>query len=462
VPYPFELDWMEGAMVDHVARLLSGKPIYGPPSIEFVPFIYNPLFYAVSAAVASVTHLGFMALRLVSLAATLATFAFVFEIVRRETGALVPSVLAMGLYALTYPLTGAYFDLGRIDALAVALCLATVLVARWARTRRGYIGTAVLLGLSFAARQNALPLLPALWFHFARERGNKQALWFAMPALSLVLGGVALLNSRTGGWYLFYAFELPLSHSFDPRAKPQLGMLPLLVAAAFSLQYFRSRRANQDHARRFYLLISVALGVMSLSGILHSGGFFNEYMPIYAALCITFGLGFAETVSSSEAPRERALLWSGASAFLFIVLSYDPRPYAPTSRDLDHDRKLLSEISSHPGDVLIPPHGYVATMAGKHTFAHEMALTDVMRGPTRTKPIAARLAADFASALAHHRFGAVILDGKWTFQDLTNTYYRIEKRYMYRSTHYFYHEGDYAQRARFTMVPKATPEDDTL
>ncbi|MGZ3453482.1 MAG: hypothetical protein ACXVEF_28010, partial [Polyangiales bacterium] len=39
--YPYELEWMEGAMVDHVDRILQGKRLYVQPSIDFVPFIYG-------------------------------------------------------------------------------------------------------------------------------------------------------------------------------------------------------------------------------------------------------------------------------------------------------------------------------------------------------------------------------------------------------------------------------------
>jgi hypothetical protein len=41
--YPFELEWLEGASVVHVQRVLDGRPLYVPPSLDFVPFIYPPL-----------------------------------------------------------------------------------------------------------------------------------------------------------------------------------------------------------------------------------------------------------------------------------------------------------------------------------------------------------------------------------------------------------------------------------
>src|SRR6266542_4402426 len=65
--YPFELEWMEGGMVDHVRRIVAGQPIYVRPSLNFVSYLYPPLYYLVSAGLARMIGIGFLPLRLVSL-----------------------------------------------------------------------------------------------------------------------------------------------------------------------------------------------------------------------------------------------------------------------------------------------------------------------------------------------------------------------------------------------------------
>src|SRR5262245_50878569 len=67
LPYPFELEWLEGVVLEHVHRVLAGQPIYVAPSVDFVPLNYTPLYYYVSAAFAAALGPGFVALRLVSL-----------------------------------------------------------------------------------------------------------------------------------------------------------------------------------------------------------------------------------------------------------------------------------------------------------------------------------------------------------------------------------------------------------
>src|SRR5271157_896030 len=64
--YPYQLEWMEGAGLVQVSRLLASKTLYVPPSIDFVPLIYPPLYFYLSAGIAKIIGFGFGALRLVS------------------------------------------------------------------------------------------------------------------------------------------------------------------------------------------------------------------------------------------------------------------------------------------------------------------------------------------------------------------------------------------------------------
>ena len=83
--YPFELEWMEGAMRVAVERVLSQQPIYTPPSLEFGPFPYNPLFYYIAAGVARLFGVGLLSLRLLSFTATVTSFVLIYAIVHLET-----------------------------------------------------------------------------------------------------------------------------------------------------------------------------------------------------------------------------------------------------------------------------------------------------------------------------------------------------------------------------------------
>ena len=69
--YPIDAEWMTGAMRDGVERVRDGKPLYAAPSARFIPFVYPPLYFWLSALLARVCS-SFVACKLVSLGATLA------------------------------------------------------------------------------------------------------------------------------------------------------------------------------------------------------------------------------------------------------------------------------------------------------------------------------------------------------------------------------------------------------
>src|SRR5207302_2694739 len=115
--YPFELEWLEGGAVGIVQRAAAGHGLYVQPSLHYVPWPYPPMYFWTSAAVAHVTGVGFLALRLVSFTASLATFVVIYILVRSGTSDRVAGVCAVGLYAATFRLSGAWLDLGRVDSL---------------------------------------------------------------------------------------------------------------------------------------------------------------------------------------------------------------------------------------------------------------------------------------------------------------------------------------------------------
>ena len=135
--YPFELEWMEGEMVVHVERLLHGEPLYAAPTLSFVPFGYPPLYYYVSLALATFIDGGFLPLRIVSIASTVVTLAAIAGIVRRFSG-WIGAIAAAAAFAGAYAASDAWFDLGRVDSLYVAMLALCCLMAGRATTVKGW------------------------------------------------------------------------------------------------------------------------------------------------------------------------------------------------------------------------------------------------------------------------------------------------------------------------------------
>src|SRR5262245_51784407 len=149
VRYPFDLEWMEGGMVDHVRFLMSHGNIYVPPSLEFVPYVYNPFYYVVAAAVSLFTGVGYVALRLVSIAGSLACIGIIALIVSWETRRRELGILASGLFAATYAVGGGWFDIARVDSLHFAFCLGAIALVRFAKRHAHLVAAGVCVWLAF-------------------------------------------------------------------------------------------------------------------------------------------------------------------------------------------------------------------------------------------------------------------------------------------------------------------------
>ncbi len=421
IGYPYELEWMEGAHVDYVRRILAGRPIYIRPSIEFTPFIYTPLYFYVSALVAKITGFGlpgrgFFPLRLVSLLSSLGAFALVFLLVKREAGNWFASLTASGLLAATFHITGGYFDICRVDSLFLFVLLAAVYALRRARSALGFAAAGALFSLAFLTKQTglivSLPLM--LWAAWAHRR---RGLIFAATVVGLVAATTLIGDHLTGGWYRYYVFLLPRTHRVVD--KMILGFWTGDIAArlfaplVLAVVYFSlARGRGRESAAWFYL--ALLAGTLSGSWVsrLNEGGVENVLMPAYAGLAIVLGLGLDAAEkglprASEEARRLTAVLCLLCLA-QFVWLWYPPGAHIPTQADRRGWDQVMEMAAGYPGEVYMSFHGYLLSLVGKQTTAHYAALRDVMIHDYGT--VDDDLTAEIARAMKSRRFSAVVRD----------------------------------------------------
>ena len=211
IGHPYDLEWQEGGAVDHVARILAGEKLYVEPSVDFVPFIYTPLYFYVSAALAKLLGLGYLPLRIVSLLASVGSMIVIFVMVRRETGVTFWGLLAAGLFAGTYRLGGAWLDIGRADSLYLLLLLLSVYTLRFHPSRLGLVAAGTWMSLSFLTKQSALVAMVPLALYALRVQ-RVRALWFVATFVGIVGLSTLILDRLHDGWYVYYVFDLPASH----------------------------------------------------------------------------------------------------------------------------------------------------------------------------------------------------------------------------------------------------------
>ena len=168
--YPYPLEPSEPASLAEVQRILMGQPLYVEPSLGYVPLVYGPIYFSLSAAVAALLGPTFLPLRLVSLIASVGCIALVYAIVRRETASRVASLASAALLAAANPLMETALDIGRVDSVFTLLILLGAYLARGAtlptqqRSRRqlAVLGVAgICFGLA-AVTKSPLAAVPSM------------------------------------------------------------------------------------------------------------------------------------------------------------------------------------------------------------------------------------------------------------------------------------------------------------
>ncbi|NTV52155.1 MAG: glycosyltransferase family 39 protein, partial [Candidatus Firestonebacteria bacterium] len=213
IAFPFELEWMEGGVLTHVRRVLQGQSLYVKPSLEFVPFIYTPLYYYIAAVFSKIFGLNFFSLRLVSFMASIGSLGLIWKITKRKTNDSVSAFVAAGFFAACYKLSDGWYDLARVDALFIFLVLAAISALQ--RQPRKLVQAAVFSMLAFLTKQNALIFILGMQIFLALD-GRKGFWKYTLICWTGILIAVVTFSGLSRGWFAFYVFKLPFEHATVP------------------------------------------------------------------------------------------------------------------------------------------------------------------------------------------------------------------------------------------------------
>jgi Dolichyl-phosphate-mannose-protein mannosyltransferase len=458
--YPFELEWMEGGMVDHVRRVLAGLPIYAKPSIDFVSFLYPPLYYEAAAVFARVFGPGFFPLRLLSFLSSVGVFALLYAIVRRESGAWFPGAVAVSLFAATYDRVGGWFDIARLDSFYLLLLLTSVYALRFAASPVAAAVAGLSLGAAFLTKQSALVVaLPLVVC--ATLADIRRAPWFAAAAGLVMGGGILWLDRSTGRWFHYYCIDLPSRH---PRVDGgwadflTADLLPALPVATLAAIYYAVTRVRAEGGASRFFYPFLAAGMLGSSWAVRNmvGAEVNNLLPAFAAVAILAALGLHEllTRASAAATSSWKLVAIGAQVALLAQLAYlgyDPRKHIPSAADRAAGDQLVARLATIPGEIFVPHHGYLARLAGKRDYAHTLAMDNVFlddEGDYRRD-----LEAEMLRALGEKRFSAVLLESDGRYAPEISTGYEAKEK-LFDRTDVFWPVTGGRLRPEVLCVPK--------
>jgi hypothetical protein len=406
--YPFEVEWIESGIIVSVLRIAHGQPLYAAPTLDYVPYIYTPLYLYVAAAVTKLVGVAghdYLAMRLVSTLSTIGSCCAIYALVRTETPRRIAAVAAVGLYLASYAVVNGFYDIGRVDSLFIFLLLVALLLQR-----RGYPVVAALVWvLVFQTKQTVLPLavviLLAEW-----QRPKRMVLALATFGI-VVAASIVWMNHTTGGWYGFYIFGvvrgLPLVLRQAVLFVPLTVLGPMAAAWMVIATAAVTSRMKLDRVM-FYLFVSFALfgGIWFVES--HRGASMNSVMPVYAWASVLFGVSIARLLDLTEDQPRLALAVLLAVAVQLMAMIYNPGRFVPPADAVARSQQFVERLRALPGDVYVLNHSYDAVLAGKQPHAEGEALGAVL--DAKLGATSADLSAQLDAAMAGHRYTAVVVD----------------------------------------------------
>jgi hypothetical protein len=420
--YPYELEELEGYVFLTALRAFHGQAVYPRPSLQFIPYMYPPLYYYVSAWLGHVIGMTIGTMRMVSLVSTVGCFAMIYTLVWTEVKRNWAAMAAAGIYAGCYVVCQEWFDLGRLDSFFVLL----VLMAMYATRRMHPVFAAVVWLLAFQTKQS---ILPAAFVMLCCHWKDLKKTAMGIGTLAVLAGGSVLwFNHATQGWYSFVVFAVPganadiklrtLAVFWSLDVLRPLALAVMVIAAAAVL----TRPRWEDLATRFYVA-SCILVVLFWWIRAHGGSTANALMPIYALIAVLFGISSARLVGWIEAMPAGAGLtgpgWlSSKQGAVMLVLGaalvqvsagvYNPGDYVPAKELEASTAAVVQEVRALPGNVLVLQHPYYGYLAGKPYGADLVSIRDAMR-PAHS-PIRGELRAQVDGMLAEHTYPSILFE----------------------------------------------------
>lgn len=372
-PYPLHLG--EGPILDQVARLAAGEPLYRT-SVATPPYIitnYPPVFMLAQWPFFELFGPALWYGRAISQLSALAAGLCVALTVHRLGGERGPSLLA-GLAAVTAPAIAYWSQLNRIDALALALSWAGIAtVIRGRPGPRALVAGAALLTASIYTRQTFLlagPAAVAAWL-VASRRWRDAAMMVGLVALSSA-AIFFVLNWWTGGGFLFNTVT-GNSHQLDFRRLEgsfiALGfMAPALVVSGAAAMLF-VRGPSAWFARAY--LVAAAVAALSVA---KPGSAVNYWFELLAGCAAGLGLVLSR-VSRAPGPVQVALL-ALLSANTLLGLRdfrYGDELYERMERR-DGNARLLALVRDAGPPALVDDASALVPLAGQRLYIESLLM----------------------------------------------------------------------------------------
>ncbi len=410
IAYPYDLEWMSGSILDHVERVQAGLPLYVPPTSSWIPFLYPPLYYWLSAGLAKIIPLVF-ACRTLSIVATFVQAACVWRLARSRGAAPFWRLVAVGLFFACYQQTDYWYDIERPDSLFVAMVLVAAVILDEYKGLAGAAVAGATLGAAFFAKQPAAVFVVGAATALAVRRDWSRLAVFAGVCLACIVPMVWRLDRDSGGWFSYYVLRMPVAHGMSWSPLPLLlqadlpHSLLLLAATLGMVGPFAWRRPREDAEFTGFL----AAGFLaSMSSRLHVGGWSNVLMFWTSFAVVAVGiLGsrledlVAQLVQNRASSQTLMLALPLVAVWQMTTYAYLPADRIPKRASVRHYRSVVDEVRrlEVAGDVIALGRGHLTT----RRHFHISALIDVVT-------VEREIPAELLRKIDDRGFAAIVID----------------------------------------------------
>lgn len=430
--YAYDLEWMEGSVLHHAWRISEGVSSYHAPSVDFVPFLYTPLYPAMVALIGKVTGISYQTGRAVSLVSIAVVMGVIWmamvwaverirPIVKKQGGdgqalVAVAGISGMAVYASGYPWSYGWYDIARVDSMMVAVVAvglfwlriwgrpshASNLLAGWWDWRIAVC--AVLLGSSFFIKQTGVMFVAAGGAALLVMNWRMIPLYVGITG-TIGLGGTYLAYVKTDGWFWAYVYQYHQRHGSSTERfwggfsgfwerYPQL--VCVVVAATVALVAYTCVKRKLPKSAGCYVFWTWVFGVslfVSATGLATQWSELNAYIPALVFGGIAAGISLIVLFEVGLSVHRRVgngvvVVVLGAFAMQAYSLRWEPAEYIPTAASSAAGERLVERLRAVEGDVFVPFFPWYAHLAGKGMTLHRMNITDVTQlTPRRCPPL---------------------------------------------------------------------------
>jgi hypothetical protein len=386
VTFPLNLEAMELLKLQHVKRLLAGQPLYVEPSADFIPLVYNPLYYYLTLPFTWVGGATLSAMRAVSIVGALGAYLVAFLAVRRQTASGWWGLITVGLMAAAFRAMDSYLDTATADSWTLfSILLGCYLLDRTGVRLVNLTGLLWLIAAFWFKQYGALFTIGGVLFVTWRD-GWRQTwhYWVVATLLGPVLYLLAPANIL-GVRFHYYTWQIPrqwaefsVNGTLVRVVKYVIKFYGVLAFWATVATGWSWLRANKGLSIWYFMLPFALLSGLYVA--LDPGNNNNVFIPLGACLIIVGVIGLVQLINWLPALDR----W-GVPAVV-LALSFALLFYRPTTVLIPADAPavyadLRKSIAALDGPVYAPGIGTLQEGDLLYPTVHWVPLIDLIRFP---------------------------------------------------------------------------------